>query len=63
MNSLEKMALKHVAAELRYQRSKQAAIDLQAGKLARVAADRRAGHTPQCGLLRCSKDCQSVWNV
>jgi hypothetical protein len=60
MNTFEQTSLKHAAAELAYQRSPQAAIDLRAGKLARAAADRKAGHTPQCTLMRCAKNCPSI---
>ena len=60
MNALEQMSLKHAKAELAYQRSAQAAIDLQVGKLARAAADRKAGHTPQCTLIRCANNCARI---
>jgi len=60
MSQLEKMSLKHAMDEIAYQRSKQAVIDLEAGKLARAAADRKAGHTPQCTLMRCANNCPSV---
>jgi len=63
MRTFEQTSLKHVAEELAYQRSPQAAIDLRAGKLARSEADRKAGHTPQCTLMRCAKNCQSLWSA
>lgn len=57
MRTFERMVLQHVAEELAYQRTAQARIDLKAGKLAREAADRKAGHTPQCTLMRCASEC------
>jgi hypothetical protein len=57
MNTFEKTALKHAAAELAYRRSAQAAVDFQASKLARAAADRKTGHTPQCTLMKCANHC------
>ena len=57
MNIFEKTALKHAAEELAYRRSAQAAVDLQASKIARALADRKTGHTPQCTLTKCADHC------
>jgi hypothetical protein len=57
MNPMEKKALQHAADELRYRKSKQARIDAENDKRRREAADIKAGHLPQCSLLRCAPTC------
>ena len=58
MNRMELASLEHVAEELRYQHSKQAKVDRVMDKANRETADRKAGHLPSCGLLRCDPDCR-----
>jgi hypothetical protein len=55
---LEQAALDHAAAELRYQRSTQARIDLAADITRRNKLTIAQGHSPKCGLLRCHPDCK-----
>lgn len=57
MTQQEKAALDHAKAWLQYQRSPQARRDLEADRARRAAADRKAGHSPQCSLTRCSVNC------
>jgi hypothetical protein len=59
IRSLEVAALQHAAAELNYQRSPQAARDRRADASRRAAADKKAGHLPTCGLMRCAPGCLS----
>lgn len=56
---LERAALEHAREELAYQRSPQAAKDREADAVRRAAADRKAGHSPACGLTTCAPCCPS----
>jgi len=60
MNRLEAAALRHAAEWLRYSRSPQARLDAAADAARRAQADKAAGHSPRCGLLRCHPDCPSL---
>jgi hypothetical protein len=60
MRRLEAAALRHAAAQLRYQRSAQAKRDREADATRRAQADRAAGHLPACGLLRCCPSCPTL---
>lgn len=57
MNTAERNALKHAADELTYRRSPQAKADAAADQQRREAADRKAGHLPTCGILKCAPGC------
>ena len=58
MTPLERAALEHATAWVRYVRTPQARADLEASRRLRAAADAKTGHTPACTLTRCSPDCQ-----
>lgn len=58
MNANEKATLKHAAEWLRYSRSPQYSPDLLADKARRAESDRKAGHSPKCGILKCHPDCK-----
>jgi hypothetical protein len=60
MNKFEKAALEHVAAELKYQRSTQAAADRIKDMDRRARADRKLGHSPKCTLTKCHPECMRV---
>lgn len=57
LSPIERSSLNHAREWLRYQRSAQAQQDLIADKKRREAADKAAGHLPQCGLLKCVAGC------
>ena len=57
MNTLERMALTHAAAWIAYQRTPQAAIDAANDRAARIVADVKSGHTPQCTFTKCAAHC------
>jgi hypothetical protein len=57
MSALERAALEHVAEEMAYRRSGQAERDRKAGIADRAAYDRKCGHLPECGLIKCAPGC------
>jgi hypothetical protein len=57
MNRMERAALEHLREWHRYDRSVQAANDRLVDQQRRAAADRKAGHSPNCTLARCAPDC------
>lgn len=57
MSPAERNALKHAAEELAYRRSPQAKADAAADRARRDSADRKAGHLPTCGILKCAPGC------
>lgn len=60
MTRLEKAALNHAAEEIRYQRSPQAKIDAAFDRKRRIQADKKAGHSPACGIMKCHPSCPSL---
>mgnify|MGYP001585025605 CR=1 FL=1 len=60
LNTMERAALDHARAQLRYERSSQAVRDRRADKVRRATCDARHGHVPECGLLRCAPGCISA---
>lgn len=60
MNRLEVAALRHAADWLRYSRSPQAKRDMAIEAVNMAKADKANGHTPQCGLMKCSPNCPSI---
>ena len=60
MRSMEKAALDHAAAELRYRRSQKARDDLAADKARRNALTKSQGHSLKCGILKCHPECPSL---
>lgn len=60
MTRSEKAALNHAAEWLRYSRSPQAKRDAAADTRRRAQADRKAGHTPACGLMKCAHSCPTL---
>lgn len=57
MNNMEKAALQHALAELKYQSSKQAKIDLEIDKERRKFLDIKNNHSPLCSLTKCHPEC------
>ena len=60
MNRMEKASLHHVAEWMRYSKSPQYLRDLKADIAQREAIDRKAGHSPKCGLLKCHPSCGTL---
>lgn len=60
MTRMEQAALRHVAEYHRYTNSPQARIDAERDRARRIAADKKAGHTPMCGLLKCHHSCPKL---
>lgn len=54
---MEDAALQHARDELRYQRSTQALNDRASDIARRAKIDRKLGHSPKCGILKCHPDC------
>lgn len=57
MTDLEVSSVNHAAEEVRYQRTAKARVDAAQDKARRASADRAAGHSTECGLLRCAANC------
>lgn len=57
MSTMEKAALEHAAAWLRYRNSPQARRDAELDRARRAAADRKAGHLPACNFGGCAAGC------
>jgi len=60
LDNLEKAALKNASEWLRYSRSPQARLDAERDAAKRVKADRKAGHSPLCGIMKCHETCPSL---
>lgn len=60
MDKMEKAALEHAAAELKYRKSPQAKIDFEADKVRRAKADKALGHSVACTLTKCACDCPKM---
>lgn len=60
MTKLECAAIEHANQWLVYQRSPEARRDAELDRLRRAKADKAAGHSPMCGLLKCHPSCKKA---